>query len=576
MASSQLATIKHLKDIPALRQLFGLAAIAVAVAGGLWLWSWSKDAAYTPLFNNLSDKDAGEAADNLRAAGIPYRIDNGALVVPQSRVYDARLKLASQGLPHDASQGFELIQEQQSFGTSQFIENARYQHALETELARTIGNLQPVRGARVHLAIPKPSAFARKEDAPSASVFVELYSGRSLDRDQVASIVHLVASSVPGLQPASVTVIDQLGHLLSDTDPDSPVARSAEQFEHTRRIEADYVRRIEQLLAPMMGSGRVNAQVTADMDFSEVEEAREQYGAEPQKVRSEQISEDVTRSASGKSQGGVPGATSNQPPANQPAQALTNAKNAQNPQAAQQAQASTDDIQSQSKQESRTFEMDRTLSHTRQPVGRLRRLSVAVLLDNLPRPKAAAPADAKDKDKGKAEAAAPEMVPTPLTAEELAKVEALVKEAVGFSGDRGDTVSVQNASFITTEIAAPEELPIWKQPQTREIAQQVGGVLLVLVLLLVIVRPTLRQLLNAPLQRVRFVSEGGEGGEAMALPGATAGGGQMPAAIGAGGMPEALPAGGYEQKLQLARKAVGEDPKRVAQVVKTWVNQEGS
>lgn len=560
MAATQIATVKQLKDIPALRQLFGLFAIAAAVAGGLWLYSWSREPGYTPVFNNLSDKEAGEAADSLRTAGIPFRIENGAVVVPPAQLYDARLKLAAQGLPHEGNQGFELIQQEQGFGTSQFIENARYQHALETELARTIGSLQPIRASRVHLAIPKPSAFARTADAPSASVFVELYSGRNLEGDQVASIVHLVASSVSGLQPAAVTVIDQFGHLLSNADPDSAMARTAEQFDYTRRLESDYVRRIQQLLAPMVGTGRVNAQVAADMDFSETEEARELYGAEPQKVRSEQISEDVTRSSSGKQQGGVPGATTNQPPAATPGQPLnkTDASGAANGASAANASSSNDDVQSQSKQASRTYEMDRTLSHTRQSVGRLKRLSIAVLVDNVP----------KASGKGDKQT----LVPAPLSAEELAKVEALVKEAVGFSADRGDTVSVQNTSFITDEIAPPEALPMWKQPQLRDIGQQAGGVLLALALIVFILRPALKQLMNASVQRPQLRTQelADDSLSVSALPAGAA----MPQAQ-AGGMPQALPQGGYEQKLQLARKAVGEDPKRVAQVVKTWIGQEG-
>ena len=311
MATLTLPAVRQLKDVPALRQLAVLAGIAAAVAVGLLVWSWSQQPGYVPVYANLSDKDAAELADALRAADIPMKLDGGTVTVPQAQLYDARLTLAAQGLPHGASQGFESMQKDQGFGTSQFVETARYQHALETELARTIGNLQQVRGARIHLAIPKPSAFASKNEAPSASVFIELYSGRTLEADQVASIVHLVASSVPGLLPAAVTVIDQFGHLLTH-EADSAPARTAEQFDYTRRVESDYQRRIEQLLTPMVGASRVNAQVAADIDYSETEEAREQYGPDPAKVRSEQISEDTQRGAN--TAAGVPGATSNTPP----------------------------------------------------------------------------------------------------------------------------------------------------------------------------------------------------------------------------------------------------------------------
>lgn len=542
MATTTLPAVRQLKDVPALRQLAVLAGIAAAVAVGLLIWSWSQKPGFVPVYAGLSDKDSAELADALRAADIPMRLDAGTVTVPQARLYDARLKLAAQGLPRGASQGFESMQQDQGFGTSQFVESARYQHALETELARTIGSLQPVRGARVHLAIPKPSAFARKSDAPSASVFVELYSGRALEADQVASVVHLVASSVPGLLPEAVTVIDQFGHLLTN-ESDSALARTAEQFDYTRRVESDYQRRIEQLLTPMVGAGRVNAQVAADIDFAETEEAREQYGADPAKLRSEQTSEDTQRGP--KVAAGVPGATSNQPPAqsaNPPLNQLAGAADKDG------------DIQSQSKQATRQYELDRTLSHTRQSVGRLKRLSVAVLVDHVPTLQGA----------GKEQ----KTVLAPLGAEELAKVESLVKEAVGFDAARGDSVSVQNSAFVQEDVPATEALPVWQQPQVLSLARQSGGVLLVLALILFILRPALRQLLAAPLR-------------APALEGtvedARAAGAAAPPSLADDRLSlQAQAPSPYEQKLQLARRAVGEDPKRVAQVVKSWIGSENA
>lgn len=542
MATLSLPAARQLKDIPALRQLAVLAGIAVAVAIGLAIWSWSQKPGYVPVYAGLSDKDSAELADALRAADIPMKLEAGTVTVPQAQLYDARLKLAAQGLPRGSSQGFELIQQEQGFGTSQFIENARYQHALETELARTIGNLQPVRAARVHLAIPKPSAFARKSDAPSASVFIELYSGRQLEGDQVASIVHLVAASVPGLLPAAVTVIDQFGHLLTN-DADSALAKTAEQFDYTRRVESDYQRRIEQLLTPMVGAGRVNAQVAADLDFAETEEAREQYGADPAKLRSEQTSEDIQRGAA-KTPAGVPGATSNQPPpqtANPPLNQLAGGA----------AAGSDGDLQSQSRQATRNYELDRTVSHTRQSVGRLKRLSIAVLVDHVPR------VEGEGKEQ--------KTVLKPLSADELAKVEALVKEAVGFNAARGDSVSVQNSAFVVGETLTPEALPVWEQPQVLSIARQAGGVLLVLALIVFILRPALRQLLGA--------STG-----APALEGTVEDTPSAPPLVDdrVTLSSEPPPPSPYEQRLQLARQAVAEDPKRVAQVVKSWIGQEGA
>ncbi|MGH8444945.1 MAG: flagellar basal-body MS-ring/collar protein FliF [Solimonas sp.] len=542
MATLTLPAARQLKDIPALRQFAVLLGIAAAVAIGLAVWSWSQQPGYVPVYAGLSDKDSAELAEALRAASIPMKLEAGTVTVPQAQLYDARLKLAAQGLPRGSGQGFELMQQEQGFGTSQFVETARYQHALETELARTIGSLQPVRGARVHLAIPKPSAFARKSDAPSASVFIELYSGRSLEPDQVASVVHLVAASVPGLLPAAVTVIDQFGHLLTNADADSALARTAEQFDYTRRVEADYQRRIEQLLTPMVGSGRVNAQVAADLDYAETEEAREQYGADPAKLRSEQTSEDIQRGAA-KNAAGVPGATSNQPPpqtANPPLNQLAGAGGANG--------NSDADIQSQSRQATRSYELDRTVSHTRQSVGRLKRLSIAVLVDHVPQ------LEGTGKDQ--------KTVLRALTADELGKVEALVKEAVGFDASRGDTVSVQNSAFVQGETMTVEPLPLWQQPQTQSVARQAGGVLLVLALIVFILRPALRQLLAAPTQAPL------EGRVEDAPPAAPLADDRLTLT----GQPAAPSP--YDQRLQIARKAVTEDPKRVAQVVKSWIGQE--
>ncbi|SFF43714.1 flagellar M-ring protein FliF [Fontimonas thermophila] len=542
-AQMALPRFVQLKDVPALRQVTLLLGVAFAVALGLWGYRWAQQPVYAPLYSGLADRDAADVAAALRAVGVPFRYEpgSGVVSVPQDQLDQARLSLAEQGLPRSGGIGFEIMQQNQGFGTSQFIENARYQHALETELARTVTSLQPVRAARVHLAIPKPSAFARSEGTPSASVLVELHPGRQLEQSQVASIVHLVASSVAGMPASAVTVIDQYGRLLSNQGGDEGVARSAEQLEHTRRLESDYVRRIHELLAPMLGPGRVSAQVTADMDYSVTEEARETYNPDPAKLRSEQIVEDTTRGS--KTAVGIPGATSNQPPqasANPPLNSAV---------------ATGDDVHNQSRQMIRNYELDRTVSHTRQSVGRIRRLSVAVLVDHVPRPKPGG-------NPGETE-------PVPLSAEELAKVEALVREAVGFNAQRGDSVSVQNAPFVAAELSAPEPLPFWQQPQMREILRQIGGAMLVLVLILFVLRPALRSLLTAP---VGVPS-------AKALPGAIDAGAvqvlgeNSPAS---GHAPAALPAqNSYEQKLQIARSAVVQDPKRVAQVVKNWVAQEG-
>ncbi|HEX4896534.1 MAG TPA: flagellar basal-body MS-ring/collar protein FliF [Solimonas sp.] len=549
-AQAALPAINQLKDIPALRQLALLAGVAAAVAIGIAGFRWSQEPSYVPVYANLADKDAAELAEALQAAAMPYKLDTrtGAITVPEAQVHEARLKLASQGLPRGTSQGFEMMQQEQGFGTSQFIENARYQHALETELARTIGKLQPVRNARVHLAIPKPSAFARKSDTPSASVFVELHNGRSLEKVQVASIVHMVASSITGMAPSSVTVIDQFGRLLSEDGADSALERSAEQLDYAKRLESDYVRRIEQLLAPMMGQGRVSAQVTADLDFAETEEARETYTPDSAQLRSEQVSEDKVRGADPGKAAGVPGATSNQPPADTANPPLNTLQGG--------AAAGADPaLQTQSMQATRNYELDRTISHTRQPVGRVRRLSVAVLVDNIPK----AQVDGKKTT----------MVPTALTAEELTKVEALVKEAVGFNATRGDSVAVQNAAFFQPEALPEESVPFWQDPQLRDYARQFLGAGLVLALIFFVLRPALRNLMSASVRpQTPEALSATLVDEERAL-------GSDRVSVGKGGAAAAgVPQLGYENQLEVARKAIAEDPKRVAQVVKSWIGQE--
>jgi len=544
MAELALPAVRQLKDIPALRQILMLVGIAAAVAVGFMTFNWSQKPDFTPIYANLADKDAAEISEALRAANIPFQVNtaSGAVTVPATQVHDARLKLAAQGLPRGTSQGFEMIQQEQGFGTSQFIETARYQHALETELGRTVSSLQPVRAARVHLALPKPSAFTRNREPASASVLVELHPGRSLEPNQVASVVHMVAASVPNLLPASVTVIDQYGHLLTAQDGDSDMGQTSEQFEHARRVEADYVRRIEQLLMPMMGSGRVSAQVTADLDFSVTEEARERYQPEGAVVRSEQLSEDQQRNGTGTGSNaqGVPGATSNQPPSNTANPPLNKLAG----------EASEDSPISQSKRSTRNYELDKTVSHTRNASGQVRRLSVAVLVDYLPK------------------AGKNGSVATPLGKDEIAKVEALVKEAVGFNAERGDSLSVQNAAFIQPEAPKAEELPLWQRPELRDGARQLLGALVVLALIFAVLRPVLRSLMQAPvaaapmpLLNAVIDGDGLHGGHV-----AGAGQGRL-AAVPAAPDP-------YSEKLQLARTAVTQDPKRVAQVVKTWIGQE--
>ncbi|MGV7195273.1 flagellar basal-body MS-ring/collar protein FliF [Xanthomonas axonopodis] len=551
----------RVRSLQITRKLTMMAMIALAVAAGLAVFFWSQKPGYQALYTGLDEKGNAEAADLLRTAQIPFKIDQvtGAISVPQDRLYDARLKLAGSGLTgKETGGGFELMEKDPGFGVSQFVESARYQHALETELSRTIGTLRPVREARVHLAIPKPSAFTRQRDVASASVVLELRGGQGLERNQVDAIVNLVASSIPDMTPERVTVVDQSGRMLSIADPNSDAAQHAAQFEQVRRQESSYNQRIRELLEPMTGPGRVNPEVSVDMDFSVVEEARELYNGEPAKLRSEQVS-DTSTSATGPQ--GPPGATSNSP-GQPPAPAVAGAPAA--PAAANGQAASPAAPTESSKSATRNYELDRTLQHTRQPAGRIKRVSVAVLLDNVPRPGA----------KGK-------MVEQPLTAAELTRIEGLVKQAVGFDAARGDTVSVMNAPFVREAVAGEEGPKWWEDPRVQNGLRLLVGAVVVLALLFGVVRPTLRQLTGVTAVKDKQAKAGKDGTPQSAdvrmvdedddlmprLEEDTAQIGQDKKT------PIALP-DAYEERMRVAREAVKADSKRVAQVVKGWVASE--
>ena len=525
---------------PSLKPLAMLIGIAAAVAAGVGVVLWSKEPTYALLYGNLGQQDAAQIAQALDASGVPYKLDatTGAITVPADRVHDARLKLAGQGLP-EGDGGFAVLSKDPGFGVSQFMEGARYQHALETELARTISNLQAVEGARVHLALPRQSAFVRDRRAPSASVFLQLKPGRRLESQQVTAIANLVASSIPELESGQVTVVDQQGRLLSAPGGDDEFAAREKQLEIARSLEERYTSRIESLLAPLVGIGRVRAQVVADVELSTTEEAREQYRPESQIVRSEQTAEETSRNGAGPQ--GVPGALTNQPPtpgvALPPGVAATPATGAADQEAgAPNVVAPPDNT---SRQSTRNYEIDRTVAYTKQPAGRLKRLTVAVLVDNL---------RSTDEEGSVTE--------TPLSSEQIENITRLVKDAVGFNEERGDSVNVVNASFrgeVQPEEVPVDTIPLWQNPLVRDIAKLIAGLIVLIVLVVSVLRPLVRGLLGP--QKPAYTP---------ALPGPEV---QVEASTSA-------PALDYEGQIAQARSLVSQDPARVAQVVKSWVGND--
>jgi flagellar M-ring protein FliF len=554
MALVRAETAQGFQRLPAVRQIGLMIGLAASVALGVAVVLWSQQPNYTLLFANLSSKDAGQVVDALQKSGIQFKVDEatGAVMVESGKLQHARMELAKDGLPEGDAMGFEMLQKEQGFGTSQFIETARYQRALEGELGRTIGTLRNVQSARVHLAIPKRSVFLRERSAPTASVMVDLYSGRSLDEEQIAAIVHLVSSSVPNLPPENVTVVDQSGKLLSSGAADKGMAQTSTQFAYNRKLEMTYADRIRGLLEPIVGSGRVRASVNADLDFTLTERTQESFNPDLPALRSEQVSED--RSANSAVAAGVPGALSNQPPENgvlkQP-EAPAGAGDSQAPAVPQ----------SSSKRSVRNYELDKTVSHTKLATGTVRRLSIAVVIDNKQ--------EVNESD---------EPVSKPWTGEELDRFTTLVKEAVGFNGARGDTVNIINSSFIPLpEAEAIPEPSLLEQPWVWDVAKQAVGAIGVLILIFGVLRPIMRSLAEKGAQSMAQAS-------AM-VPAGAAAGGHGGAIAGddqlslSGGNPQRAqlegPRSGYEQHLETARSVVKEDPKRVAQVVKNWVNEDG-
>ena len=527
------------------RQAGFLLVLAASVAIGVYVVMWSQTPNYSLLYGSLSNQDVSEVLDNLQKAGIQYRVDegSGAVMVPSSQVHDARMKLASAGLPKSASTGFGMLREEQGIGTSQFIEQARYQHALEIELAKTIEKLGSVRSARVHLALPKQSTFIRHKKKANASVLLDIYGGYEIESGQVSAIASLVAASVPNLESENVSIVDQNGRLMTLDGRDDALGQSTSQFKYTRKVEESYIRRVEDILAPIVGINGVKAEVTAELDFTSTEQTREFYNPDLPALRSEQIEEEAQGAST--PQGGIPGALSNQPVASD--------TQAEGSLASQGEEAAT----MMQRRATRNFELDKTISHTRMQMGTLRRLSIAVLLDH------------KRVVNEEGEATYTEHSP-----EEILQITGLVKEAIGYNALRGDRVNVINAEFNRPDPL--EELPaepIWQQSWVLDLAKQVAGAVFVLFLVFGVLKPSLKNLVNKEISLNQAVLAAAP----AALPAS--------AAAGAGGMDEkALPSSGdfpqlngpdnHQNSMETVKGFVKDDPMLTAQVVKGWVGEE--
>ncbi|HEY8099814.1 MAG TPA: flagellar basal-body MS-ring/collar protein FliF [Burkholderiaceae bacterium] len=520
---------------PAGKNFFLMLGVAVIIAVMSGIWMWSQQPEYRILFSNYSDRDGGAIVASLQQMNIPYKFaeGGGAILVPASQVHDARLRLASQGLPKGGNVGFELM-ENQKLGVSQFLEQVNFQRALEGELARSIESIGVVQGARVHLALPKASVFVRDQQKPTASVVLNLQSGRTLDQQQVSAIVHLVASSVPDLPPQNISVIDQNGNLLSQSDKGaSNNTLDATQLKYVQDLQESVVKKVESIITPIVGINNVRAEATADIDFSQSEQAAETYkpNQTPNEasVRSQQSSE--SQASNGATAGGVPGALSNQPPV--PATAPLTTPAVGKPAGAVAVPTNTH------KDMTVNYEVDKTVRYVQQPMGGLKRLSVAVVV-NYKR---------EVDNKGK-------VTMKPLTDAEKTQITDLVKEAMGFNKDRGDTLNVVNSPFASADKEIIPTVPFWKDPGNIQMAKDIGkyilGALLLLYLYFSVLKPMITKIIeNLKAPPVFHVPEthnvAHEGDHVDIAP------------------------RNYQANLNLAKQLAKDDPKIVANVVKTWV-----
>ncbi len=560
MAEQAVNTAPAVMMVPVPRIIGAILGIVVTVLVSIGIYTWGTSPNYSSLYTGLEPGDASEVVAALQAAGIPYELAaaSGSVMVESGRVHEARLKLAAQGLPKGTAIGVEMLQEEQSFGTSQFVESARYHHAMETELARTISTMRNVKSARVHLAIPKHSVFVRKREMPSASVALSLYGGRNIEQGQVNAIVHMVASSISSLSPEHVTVVDQNGRLLSSGGLSSNVAMTAKQYDYTRQVEEDYARRIEHLLEPIMGVGKVRATVNADIDFTQQESTEELFNNANQTVRSEQSSE--TQRFDKNAEGGVPGALANQPP-----------EGGELVPGAGEVGAADGIVQkplNSSRNSVRNYEVDRTIRHLRQSTGEIKRLSVAVLVDDR----------VVVSEEGTTR--------TPLTNDEITRITTLVQQTIGFDAERGDAVDVINASF--TPLDEIEELPepsIMENSWVQFALKWIWPFILILVVIFTILKPSIRGLTSYTPPVPRLESEEAEAAAAAKrLEGGEAGEGGVEGLEGPEGMAQlehqgegAIPLPkDHDEKVEFAKSMVEQDPKKVAIVVKDWIANEGS
>lgn len=555
-------TIERFKALPNNRKVLLLAAVAALFSVIVGLTLFNREPNYKILFANVADRDGGQVTAALQQLNIPYKLSEGGVIsVPSDKVYDTRLRLAAQGLPKASGVGFELM-DNQKFGISQFAEQVNYQRSIEGELSRTVESIGSVTSARVHLAVPKQTVFVRDQEAPTASVMLELRPGRVMDAGQIAGIVHLVSSAVPNLPAKNVTVVDQDGNLLS-TQPDANNGNNMDQrqLSYVKQVQQDYVKRIEDILEPIFGKGNIRAQVTTQMDFAEVEETSEVFrpnsSPNPSSTRSQQIVESLGGTTP--MPGGVPGALSNQPPsaASAPLSLPPGAAPGTATLSGQPLNASG----AVHREITTNYEVDKTISHTKQPKGLVKRISAAVVVNYRKMPDRTG-----------------ELKPTPLTAQEIQQVNNLVRETMGYNAQRGDTLNVVNAAFadMTTKPTLQDKAVDYVTSNGTDLLKYVLLVIAVLYLLFGVVRPIMRDLVKPAKAGRAEAAEGAgaEGGRLLAVAGEEEGALEGGVAVREVEEAREKQRKHYVSNLEAARELVKSDPRMAAQIIKEWIKSD--
>jgi len=552
--SGALQTLQGISEKPIIRQMALMIGIAASVALGAAVILWSQSPEYTVLYAQTPETQLAEISNSLTQQGIDYKIDavSGKVMVAASQIDQARISLSSQGLHKVTPKGFEMLNQEQGFGTSQFIQSARYHKALEEELALSIVSMSNIKNARVHLAIPKQSVFVRDRKKPSASVVLQLLSGRSLSKQQTTAITNMISASVEDLEVADVNIVDQMGRLLTEKDDTDTFGLDNKKMQYTEKLEDGYNEKVSNILKPFLGKNGFSVQVKANLDFNLKEVTSEQYNPDLSAIRSKQ---QLVEKTSGDGSLGIPGSLSNQPPGGSVVpETLKNADGS----------SKTNNAFRSSESLTENFEVDKSISHVKYSTGVIKQLSVAVVVD-----------DKKSVNENG------EVVSTPRTAEEIQRITSLVKEAVGYNIQRGDTVNVVNAAFVAPEaLEALPEKPIWEQSWFMSVVKQVLAGLFVLYLLFGIIKPAFKNL-SKPYAEMNGIAAdgsaiaGGVGADGTDVAALTSSGGM--AAIedkveyDADGNPLPTADDKYQTELELARKLVLDDPKVSAQVIKNWV-----